>query len=74
MTERPSLRDIELDGIDDAHKRAIGAAYAELSSYAKGPGEGAKTADDAEKLARSMLHNARKYRETAIALVNDELN
>lgn len=72
MTDRRSQLDIELDAIDEAHAKAIGAVYVEFSSYAKGAGEGAKTSDEAKNIARIMLHHARKNREAAIELVNEE--
>lgn len=70
--DRPTRLDLELDAIDAAHAKAIGAVYVELSSYAKDAGEGAKTLDEAKNFARMMLKSARKNREFAIALVNEE--
>lgn len=71
MTERPTQRDLELDGIDDAYRAAVIQMYRDLEIYAPGAGVGPKTFEDAKKLARGVLADARNKREAAIAIINE---
>lgn len=72
MTDRPMQLDLELDAIDEAFKVAIGGMYRDLQTYSPAVGVGPKTVDEAKKLARDVLKNARAQRAEAIALINEE--
>jgi hypothetical protein len=73
MTERPSQRDLELDAIDEAHATAIHGMCSALTTYAKSVGVGPQTFEDAEKLCRGILADARKKRAAAISLVSEDV-
>ena len=71
MTDRPTELQIELDAIDEEHKTAIVGMCHALTTYAKSVGVGPQTFEDAEKLCRGILADARKKRQAAIAIVNE---
>jgi hypothetical protein len=73
MVDRPTEKDIALDGIDDAFKLACGQVFRDLETYAPGAGIGPKTFEEAKELARKVLIEARAKRSAAIEIVVNEI-
>jgi hypothetical protein len=71
MTDRPLRVDLELDAIDEAFKAAISQAYRDLIVYDPKIGVGPKTVEEAKKLAGTVISNARKQRDAAIAIITE---